>query len=347
MNDAKVACRQLGFTKTVGPSWYGQGTGKVWLTNMGCSGSESLLGSCPHAGWGSVDSYCNGHTRDADVITVGYWYYGRGTGKVWLDDMECSGSEPSLGSCSHGGWGTVDYRCKGHTWDVVYHSGQWGTVCDYYGYNFDMRDAKVACRQLGYSKTVGYWYNGRGTGKVWLQSMQCTGSESSLGSCTHSGWGSVSSSCNGHTYDVDRETKRRMKDDRKTDGRELLWPEIAMMNHLSTSAFVHRVIPVARTEWNSGFGGVIQVYHSAQWGTVCDGYSGYYFDMNDAKVACRQLGFTKTVGYWYYGRGTGKVWLYRMGCTGSESSLGSCTHSGWGSVSSSCNGHTYDVGVVF
>ncbi|KAK3755458.1 hypothetical protein QZH41_020511 [Actinostola sp. cb2023] len=54
-----------------------------------------------------------------------------------------------------------------------------------------------------------------------------------------------------------------------------------------------------------------------QWGTVChDG-----FGMNDAKVACRQLGFTKVVGYWAYGRGSGKVWLDTMGCSGSESSL--------------------------
>ena len=82
-----------------------------------------------------------------------------------------------------------------------------------------------------------------------------------------------------------------------------------------------------------------------QWGTVCDGSSSSD-DLNTAIVACRQLGFTKTVGYWYLGRGTGKVWLDGMYCSGSESSLGSCSHSGWGSVGSYCNGHTYDVGVV-
>jgi hypothetical protein len=36
---------------------------------------------------------------------------------------------------------------------------------------------------------------------------------------------------------------------------------------------------------------------------VCEGSWG----MPDAKVACRQLGFTKTVGYSHYGRGTGKL----------------------------------------
>ena len=82
-------------------------------------------------------------------------------------------------------------------------------------------------------------------------------------------------------------------------------------------------------------------------GTVCSNYwSSIYFDMPDAKVACRQLGFNRTVGYWWYGRGTGKVWLYNMQCTGSEASLGSCTHNGWGNVYSGCNGHTLDVGLV-
>jgi hypothetical protein len=68
--------------------------------------------------------------------------------------------------------------------------------------------------------------------------------------------------------------------------------------------------------------------------------------MPDAKVAYRQLGFTKTVAYMHYGRGTGKVWLYNMQCAGTETSLESCTHNEWGSVASYCNSHTYDVGVV-
>jgi len=68
--------------------------------------------------------------------------------------------------------------------------------------------------------------------------------------------------------------------------------------------------------------------------------------MPDAKVACRQLGFTKAVGYWYNGRGSGKVWLYNMGCTGTETSLHSCSHSDWGSVPSWCNIHTSDVGIL-
>jgi hypothetical protein len=86
-------------------------------------------------------------------------------------------------------------------------------------------------------------------------------------------------------------------------------------------------------------------YYNGQWGTVCDYYDGYW-GMPDAKVVSRQLGFTKVVGYWYHGRGTGKVWLNSMQCAGTETSLESCTHNGWGNVDSWCNRHEGDVGIV-
>jgi hypothetical protein len=82
--------------------------------------------------------------------------------------------------------------------------------------------------------------------------------------------------------------------------------------------------------------------HNGQLGTVCDRYYNNYWDMNDARVACRQLGFTKAVAYMHAGQGNGKIWLDNMGCTGSETSLESCTHNGWGVVNSVCNTHTYD-----
>ena len=70
----------------------------------------------------------------------------------------------------------------------VLYKGQWGTICSD---NWDDVDAKVVCRQLGYS---GGWaakdgMTGKGVGMVWLTNINCTGTETSIKDCEHSGWG--------------------------------------------------------------------------------------------------------------------------------------------------------------
>ena len=34
--------------------------------------------------------------------------YGPGTGHIWLDDVQCHGTESFIGNCSHDGWGSHD-----------------------------------------------------------------------------------------------------------------------------------------------------------------------------------------------------------------------------------------------
>ena len=67
LNDAKVACRELGYIFAV-RSLYGwqvpDGTGRIWLDNMFCTGYERSLADCSHRGWGIHN--CK-HSDDAGV----------------------------------------------------------------------------------------------------------------------------------------------------------------------------------------------------------------------------------------------------------------------------------------
>ena len=69
---------------------------------------------------------------------------------------------------------------------------------------------------------------------------------------------------------------------------------------------------------------------NAEWGTICDDF----WDINDARVVCRQLGFPDAVSaprFARYGQGTGQIWLDNVGCVGTEPDLFACPHIGIGS----------------
>lgn len=88
--------------------------------------------------------------------------------------------------------------------------------------------------------------------------------------------------------------------------------------------------------------GRVEVFHGGAWGTVCDDN----FDMDNARVVCRQLGCgepTTVYGWSYFGHGSGEILLNNVNCTGSESYLWSCPHDGW--FVHDC-GHNEDVSVV-
>uniref|UniRef100_A0AAZ3NQ88 SRCR domain-containing protein n=1 Tax=Oncorhynchus tshawytscha TaxID=74940 RepID=A0AAZ3NQ88_ONCTS len=70
----------------------------------------------------------------------------------------------------------------------VYHEGKWGTICDD---GWDLAEAQVVCRQLKFpgvvSAVTGGTY-GEGSGSIWLDDMDCKGTEKSLSSCSFKGW---------------------------------------------------------------------------------------------------------------------------------------------------------------
>ena len=71
----------------------------------------------------------------------------------------------------------------------IFYNGTWGTVCDD---SWDLRDAVVVCRQLGYPSALTAIRRasfGPGIGTIWLDDVECRGSESSIDMCQHNGWG--------------------------------------------------------------------------------------------------------------------------------------------------------------
>lgn len=85
-------------------------------------------------------------------------------------------------------------RCAGRV--EVLHAGRWGTVCDD---SWGLPDAAVVCRELGCRvarEAPRSAHFGPGTGPVWLDEVNCEGTEPALRRCPAEPWGRHN--CNHH-----------------------------------------------------------------------------------------------------------------------------------------------------
>ena len=370
INDANVVCRELGFSRASGAplqAKYGQGSGTIWMDGVSCQGDEVSLKECTYdadtsdcshsedasvecevmvrlvnggASYGRVEVYYSGQwgtvcdrywdMKDANVVCrqLGFLRasvaakrakYGKGTGTIWIDGVNCEGEEASLLQCPHRKWLTsscshsndASVECLGVRLAnggalfgrvEVYYIGRWGTVCDN---SWDINDANVVCRELGFSRASESSTRakyGQGSGTIWMDGVNCQGDETSLLDCT---------------YDADTSD----------------------CSH-SDDASVKCEVMVRLVNGGVSYGRV-EVYYSGQWGTVCD--DGW--DINDANVVCRQLGFSRAsgaTGRAKYGQGSGTIWIDDVSCQGDEASLLHCAHNGMGNENCS---HGEDASV--
>ena len=89
--------------------------------------------------------------------------------------------------------------------------------------------------------------------------------------------------------------------------------------------------------------GRVEIFHLGHWGTVCD----YHWDLEDATVVCRALGYLRAVGaprFAAFGAGIGPSWFSYVGCDGDEWDLTECIRS-TDSTGAACS-HSRDAGVV-
>ena len=71
----------------------------------------------------------------------------------------------------------------------VHYNGVWGTVCDDF---WDLNDAEVVCNELGYGKAIAATlraFYGQGSGQIWLDNVNCVGTEPAIENCSYFGWG--------------------------------------------------------------------------------------------------------------------------------------------------------------
>ncbi|KAM7074453.1 antigen WC1.1-like [Ciconia maguari] len=257
--DATVVCHQLGCggaAEAVGSARFGKGSGRIWLQGVNCSGAEAALWDCPAGSWGQHNC---GHKEDAGVVCSEF---------VALRLENSS-------------------NCAGRL--QVFYNGTWGSVCLN---SMTPKTVSLACKELGCGdggSLEPYPTYGRLPGPAWLDRVQCGERNSSFWQCPSTPW--HPKSCD----DLRDETHISCNDREK----------------------------IRAVGGENGCSGRVEIWHRGSWGTVCDDS----WDMRDAAVACRQLGCGPAVSALdeaAFGEGTGPIWLEQVECRGTEPSLQDC-----------------------
>ena len=108
-NDAKTVCRSINAAggTAYSSAYFGQGSGSIWLDNVGCSGNEDSLWDCPYYNKPSVGSHNCGHVEDAGVLCSsclsGFtWDESRGTCIKACSETTCCACEAGQYQASSG-----------------------------------------------------------------------------------------------------------------------------------------------------------------------------------------------------------------------------------------------------
>lgn len=264
---ATVVCKELGYegAELVVPCCevFGKGTGHIWLDRVKCLGTEPSITMCPHSGWGKT--YCS---HDSDIAVI-------------CKTKETDRSEFAVRLGNETG---VNFQGRVE----VNIGGIWGTVTDR---GWDIYDANVVCKQLGFKGAVGAFTGssfGKGSGPIWMSDFDCNGTENKLAQCNHSN--TEKQKTWGHYLDASVECY-----------------DLRLANGGSSAS------------------GRVEVRYGGSWGTICK----HNWDITASNLVCKQLGYKRAESVANFGPGSGQIFLDNVQCKGNEPGLSFCRHRGW------------------
>ena len=323
-DDADVVCRQLGFGAAESlrpgnlPYYLLDGIDarlqRIWLDEVECVGNETRLGDCKHAPWGVHD--CT-HVKDAAVMCS----HARAI-------VRPTPSGPPVGKCAsldeaH----MTDLRLRqgrmGLSFVEVRVCGAWRSVC---GDQFDSRDGRVICGQLGYpgviqAKSVRPGGIARRR-KAWIKGLECTGRESFLSQCKGS-----------ETPGPQRCTRLQVAAVRCVKSP---WTSRSGRHRRVHTERNPRPREIRIRGGSSPGEGRLEVFFNNTWGVVCD----RHWSLLEASVVCRELGFGSAyeappAASRVFGAGYARIHLANVRCSGWEPTMAWCGNGGWGRAT--CN----------
>uniref|UniRef100_A0A8C5R8K3 SRCR domain-containing protein n=1 Tax=Leptobrachium leishanense TaxID=445787 RepID=A0A8C5R8K3_9ANUR len=345
INNAAVVCRQLGCSDSLAipTSSFGRGSGRIWMDDVRCTGTESALRDCPRHPWGLHN--CD-HSEDVGVQTIAsLWGISlllnrhrtcRQFTRIWrtacslnICDAEnvstlftygnflCGFMVPKITIDS-----LAEHRevrllggpnsCSGY---LEIKTSTWGSICEL---DQNLITANVICRELHCGIAVPPPWNIPYTerqGKIIDEDILCSGNETSIFQCPTEPRTGINCTNPYYPY-VHCQGINTL---------ELLLTCVNVLFLFLTCSFDgFRLVSV-----NDTCSGRVELLYAGRWGTLCNSD----WDLPAANVLCRQLhcGIAQSLPKGgQFGKGDGTLWNDKFHCSGTESHLSECSSTALG-----------------
>uniref|UniRef100_A0A672MA30 Si:ch211-161n3.3 n=1 Tax=Sinocyclocheilus grahami TaxID=75366 RepID=A0A672MA30_SINGR len=271
--DAEVVCRELDCgapVKVLGAAAFGKGDAQMWTQEIQCRGNESQIHLCPTSPshennlffmslfLHNFNIYLSLSSTVSSSVILSVQYLDRVNVRLVNGSSSCAGRVEVL------------------------HRGQWGTVCDDF---WDMPDAAVVCRELDCGEPVDALGAAHfGSRPIWMSTLMCTGSESTLKNCGSLGQGGQGCGPNGDAGVI-------------CSGKLLVG--------------------------DSRCSGRLEILHNQTWMSVCDAaFDQQDAEVVCRELDCGAP--VQVLGAAAFGKGDTQMWTQEIQCRGNESQIHLC-----------------------